>query len=197
MFESLDLGCGRNKLPGALGVDLDPTCEPDLVLDLDQQPWPLADSSFTQVRARHVIEHVRNAAGFLSEVWRVSRPDAQIEIVTPHFSNPMAFCDPTHRRALSARFIEFYVDPQAHSAFRNAARAAAHLAFESEFDLPQLPGSVRFRVLRRHLTFPRIWRFCGVAWLANRWLSFYEFYLSGIFRARDIELDLEVLKDFP
>ena len=74
-------------------------------------------------------------------------------------------------------------------------RAAAHAAFESEYDLAPLPGPVRFRIVRRRLTFPRIWRLLGIAWLANRCLSFYEFYLSGIFRARDIEVHLEAVKE--
>ena len=43
---TLDVGCGRDKIPGALGVDRVALPGVDVVHDLDSYPWPFEDSSF-------------------------------------------------------------------------------------------------------------------------------------------------------
>ena len=55
---TLDVGCGINKYPGAIGIDRNPATRADVLCDLDRVPYPFADSSFDQLRAIHVIEHV-------------------------------------------------------------------------------------------------------------------------------------------
>jgi predicted SAM-dependent methyltransferase len=53
----LDIGCGTNKVAGAIGMDFNPKTAADVIHDLDDLPYPFADNSFDEVIGRHVIEH--------------------------------------------------------------------------------------------------------------------------------------------
>lgn len=92
----LDLGCGRRKRPGFVGVDLVPGPEVDVVADLDG-PLPFDDSSAAEAHCRSTIEHLRDPIGFLNEIHRVLRPGGRLHIFVPHFSNPYFYSDPTHQ----------------------------------------------------------------------------------------------------
>ena len=73
----LDIGCGGHKLEGAVGMDIAPAAGIDVVHDMNLAPWPLADSSFAQVRCRHVIEHIQNLSVLARELYRVCRNGAR------------------------------------------------------------------------------------------------------------------------
>ena len=49
----LDIGCGRHKLPGSIGLDIVPLEGVDVVHDLNQFPYPFSDNSFDSVRLSH------------------------------------------------------------------------------------------------------------------------------------------------
>ena len=40
----LNLGCGYNKREGFVNVDSSPYCAPNFIHDLEEFPWPWADS---------------------------------------------------------------------------------------------------------------------------------------------------------
>ncbi len=44
-----DLGCGVNKHPGALRVDIIATDDVDIVMDLDSYPWDLPHNSSSKI----------------------------------------------------------------------------------------------------------------------------------------------------
>lgn len=56
----LDLGCGGNKYPGAIGIDVvgPPATAADLICHLGFEQIPVDDSTVDLVIARHFIEHV-------------------------------------------------------------------------------------------------------------------------------------------
>jgi len=191
----LDLGCGANKTPGAFGVDRYDFTGVDLTHDLDSLPWPLADGAYERIVAHHIIEHVADPVAFMKEIHRVAAPGAQVEIVTPHFSNRCAYADPTHRRALSVRAFDLITGTPPWRP--NTAQIAAHYLFEHRFAYEPLAGVPSFTRRSVSLSFPRIWRWCGFAWLANRLLDFYEFHWAWILPARDITVVLQVEKDAP
>ena len=72
----LDVGCGINKHPGAIGIDRNPRSRADVLCDLDRFPYPFADSAFDQLRAIHVIEHVGDVIRTMEEFHRLVRPGA-------------------------------------------------------------------------------------------------------------------------
>jgi hypothetical protein len=105
----LDVGCGRDKLPGSIGIDRNPRSDADIIHDLDARPWPIEDGSFDEVRALDVLEHVVDFVGCVEEIHRVCRDGALVHVRMPFVSSVDAFTDPTHRRAGSARTFDYFV----------------------------------------------------------------------------------------
>jgi SAM-dependent methyltransferase len=182
MKRALDLGCGRNKVPGTIGVDRHALEGVDVVHDLDTYPYPFRSCSFDEIHARHVIEHVESAVLFMTELHRIARNGAKIHIHTPHYSYMGSWRDPTHRRHLSCYSFEYFEE--------------GHLA-------DHYVGAGRFRVLSVHVSLLELWRLLGVQFLANavnrhrRWRIFrkvWEEYFAFCMRAREIRAVLEVIK---
>ena len=85
MKRVLDLGCGRIKIPGAIGVDLNRAATAaDVIADLNH-PLPFRDNSFDEVRAVHVIEHLQDVMQAMGEIHRVIRAGGSIFLVTTLF----------------------------------------------------------------------------------------------------------------
>jgi len=97
----LDLGCGRNKLAGAVGVDRNPASQADLLCDLDSIPFPFRADSFDEIRMSHVIEHLGDVVAVMAEICRIARHGARVFIATPHFSSVHSYTDPGHRQRLA------------------------------------------------------------------------------------------------
>jgi len=57
----LDVGCGWNKTPGAIGIDSNPRAHADVIHDLGVLPYPFENDEFDEVVCRHVAEHVPDA----------------------------------------------------------------------------------------------------------------------------------------
>jgi SAM-dependent methyltransferase len=55
---TLDVGCGENKLEGAIGMDVRPMSGVDVVHNLEKYPWPIPDEVCSLVHASHVLEHI-------------------------------------------------------------------------------------------------------------------------------------------
>lgn len=111
---TLDLGCGRNKTPGAIGMDNVKLEGVDVVHDLLNFPYPFASGKFRQVVLSHVLEHftIEDIVKILNEVHRVLTPDGEITISVPHAFSAAAFTDPTHRSFFT--FNTFYYFGKSH-----------------------------------------------------------------------------------
>jgi hypothetical protein len=119
----LDLGCGQNKQPGFLGVDIAKTEHADFVQDLFKFPWQWKDNSVEEIFASHFFEHVPQDKrfAFMDECWRVLKscgcdkecptvsigpnmfastpcpePGGKCTFITPYWSSMRAVQDPTH-----------------------------------------------------------------------------------------------------
>lgn len=57
----VDLGCGANKLPDFVGVDMRPLPGVDIVMDLEKYPWPIPTEVASVVTCSHVLEHISPA----------------------------------------------------------------------------------------------------------------------------------------
>jgi SAM-dependent methyltransferase len=167
----LDLGCGSKKYPGAFGVDISADTDADLVVNLDEVPYPLEDSSFDHVLMQDVIEHLENPYDIMAEVHRVLAPAGRVTLRTPHFSSALAYGDPTHKHALSAAAIRSLADP-----------GFAHYS------------AARFRVLWVRIDLWLPFRVLGIEWLANRYPDLYEKYFAFRFTAMNLRAELEVIK---
>lgn len=168
----LNLGCGRRKMDDAVNLDITSATDPDVVHDLSIRPWPFADSSFREVLAFDVIEHLDDFLGTMEEIHRICLPGAIVDISVPHFSSRHAYTDPTHRRFFGARSMD-YLSEEHGLSFYTAAR---------------------FRVLRNMIFFEPsllnkiVWR------LANRYPELYESRFAWIYPAWFLSFKLEVIK---
>jgi ubiquinone/menaquinone biosynthesis C-methylase UbiE len=167
----LDVGCGQDKIPGALGIDRMAGTAADIVHDLDVRPWPVADSGFDLVRCQDVIEHLDDIVGVMEEIHRVARPGATVRIRVPHFSSVQAYTDPTHRHFFSSDSFAYFTDDSRYPHYT----------------------AVRFQVVRRRLSLWKPYRWLGLEWLANRWPGRYEKMFAFLFPAESLEVELRTL----
>jgi SAM-dependent methyltransferase len=178
----LDVGCGWNKMPGAIGIDSNPRAHADVVHDLGVLPYPFADDEFDQVVCRHVAEHVPDVMAFVTELFRITRAGGLISITTPHYSNPDWPTDPTHRNHFNSYSFNCFIEER------------QVFPFYTE---------VKLKPLRTYVSLANLWRAVGLEWLVNMdqhlpgWRftrKFWEFYLSYIFRGKELQFDFEVIK---
>lgn len=175
----LDVGCGINKVPGAIGIDRNPNARADVRCDLDHFPYPFADNSFDRVVAIHVIEHVADVIRTLEEFHRLLRPGGRVRIETPHYTDFSSFCDPTHRWHLNT--FSFRCFGENHGGFGYYSGA-------------------RFRELSLKVKLLRFWKWLGFEFLVNRfprYRRFWENYLCFVVRGKVMELELEAVKKPP
>jgi len=93
----LDLGCGKNPMPGFTGVDSIDFGQ-EVVADL-RKPWPWADGSIEEVNCSHFVEHLTadERIHFANELYRVLAPAGRASIIVPHWNSPRAYGDLTHK----------------------------------------------------------------------------------------------------
>jgi SAM-dependent methyltransferase len=167
----LDLGCGYEKVPGALGLDRVRLPGVDVLADVTGSALPFQDNSFDVIHANHLLEHIHDLEALLAELARIGKPGARIHVLVPYFSCVGAFGDPTHVRFFTYyTFDHFTEDPSRHTWF----------------------SGTRFRIARRKIGFGRLFRLLGVAWWANRWPHIYENFFAFTLPARTLEIDLIV-----
>lgn len=172
--EILAVGCGkRESEPGVVRLDISPNVNPDIVWDLNQYPYPLSSSSFSEIECFDVIEHLENIPKTLEEFGRLLKPNGVLKITTPHFSCANSFIDPTHRWHLSYFSFDYFSKEHA-------------LAYYSD---------VTYEIVCRHIQFQggRFNRSI-VSRFANKFPSTYEQRWAWIFPAWYLYFELEVIK---
>jgi SAM-dependent methyltransferase len=178
----LDVGCGWNKTPGAVGIDSNSKTHADIIHDLGKVPYPLADNEFDEIVCRHVIEHVPDIVALVTELYRITKPGGRIKIVTPHYSNPDWATDPTHRNHLNSYSFNCFIDDR---------------------QLFPFYTDVKLKPIRTYVSLANLWRALGLEFLVNldqRWPAwrftrkFWEFYLCNLMRGKELHFEFEATK---
>ncbi len=118
----IDIGCGRSKFKGTLGVDIVPLPGVDVVADLTRG-LPFKDSSISEIYTSHTLEHVDNLPAVMEEIWRVCKPNALVHIWVPHASCPfVTWIDPTHRRGMTIETFSYFNPATNHLSYYSKAR---------------------------------------------------------------------------
>jgi len=104
----LDIGCGRDKLPGAVGLDHLPLPGVDVVCDLNNK-LPFEDGEFEVVYSNQVFEHVHNMIGLVEEIHRVLVAGGILVVHVPYFRSSWAAIDPTHVRNFTINSMDYFV----------------------------------------------------------------------------------------
>lgn len=159
----LDLGCGIDKMPGAIGMDIDEKSKADIIHDFDVFPYPIGDNVFDKIYAKHIIEHLKDPKGFLKEIHRILKPGGTAFIETPHFSSYVAYSNHEHK------------------------------LFYSYFLFTTLLTGINFKVLKQEITFHRSFRRVGIKYLANKNPLDYERFWTYLFPAENVTLLVQKL----
>lgn len=104
----LDLGCGRNKFPGAIGLDFLPLPNVDIVADLNEK-LPFDNEEFDAVYTNQVLEHIQNIIGLVYEVHRILKPGGIFLSHVPYFRSVWAYIDVTHVRCFTINSMNYFV----------------------------------------------------------------------------------------
>lgn len=80
----LNLGCGQQPKPGYVNVDIEPGPGVDAAWDLEQTPWPVPDSSVSEILADNVFEHLNRFDRVWSEIHRVLEPGGRVHAWVPY-----------------------------------------------------------------------------------------------------------------
>lgn len=107
-MRKLDLGCGYAKVEGAIGVDIAPLPQVDVVANLDRIPYPFADNLFDAIYLNDVIEHLPNTIQAMEELYRIAKPNAHVYIRVIHWSSEKNATDPTHVRAFTDKSFHYF-----------------------------------------------------------------------------------------
>ncbi len=182
----IDLGCGRSKAPGYLGVDRRPLPGVDVVADLEA-PLPFGDDSVDAVFTRSVLEHLDRLPEVLSELHRIVKPGGEIHVLVPHFSSPLAFSDYTHRRFFGYYTFDYFV--------READQ-------KSSRKVPDFYTPFKFRILSKHFRFVTSFRpLRPFFWIWERLVNsgegialFYESTLCYLVPCYNLEVRLTPVK---
>lgn len=179
---NLDLGCGTRRRPNTIGADLNPNSAADVICDLDSIPYPFANDSFDLISCDGIIEHLNDVVRVMEELYRISKPGARIQIITPYFASLDAFTDPTHKHYFSSRSFDYFTGhfPE-YSFYSSRARFIKEKVEFKFWELPRLGG-----IRPQH--------FLGAHWLAHRFTSIYERFLVYLLPAQTIIFELRVDK---
>jgi SAM-dependent methyltransferase len=171
----LDIGCGKKKQePGAIGLDRQPGSAADVLCELRHFPWPIRDGCADKVYLSHFLEHQPDILRAMAEVRRIAKAGAEVIIVTPHYSSPDSYSDPTHLHHLGFHSFDYFLQ----DSFKDFSY-----------------GAGGFRILERQLSFGGNLLLDSLGrLLAAASVDFYEKHFAWIFPARNLFCRLIVVK---
>lgn len=118
----IDIGCGKNKKQGFLGVDIIAFEGVDVVMNAGKDKWPWNDGTVDEVHASHFVEHLEpnERIHFVNELYRVlKKPEydtagqiakGKATIIVPHWASQRAYGDLTHKWPAVSEFWFYYLD---------------------------------------------------------------------------------------
>lgn len=143
----LNLGCGFKKYEGYMNVDMSPIFSPDLVVDLEQTPWPFEDDSILEIKLEHVLEHLGETTesyiNIWKELWRIGKNGALIDITVPHWNHENFYHDPTHIRAITPIGIAMF-DQARNIADQEAGGRETKLGLVAGIDIEVKPENIQY-----------------------------------------------------
>lgn len=110
----LDIGSG--PIPAAGFVSVDCRGAPDILADLEDAEGFLravraySAEPVSEVRASHVLEHVRNLCPLLDAIWELLEPGGLLVATVPHKDCETAWNDPTHVRWFLPATFAYFTD---------------------------------------------------------------------------------------
>jgi len=147
------LGCGNDRSKRVVfdeisegwtdlvTLDMDPSCKPDVVHDMDEIPLPFDDDMFHEIHAYEVLEHTgfqgdwRFFFNQFSDFWRILKPGGYLIGTVPMWHNVWAWADPGHRRVIAPETFVFLSQREYQSQVGVTKMTDYRDYYEADFDL--------------------------------------------------------------
>ncbi|MHC4109712.1 MAG: class I SAM-dependent methyltransferase [Planctomycetota bacterium] len=142
----LELGCGKKKRQGAIGIDRIDLPEVDIVADVEDGLDFIPDSTVDEIYAHSFFEHVQNFEKLMSEIVRVLKKEGKVFAFVPHFSNPYYYSDPTHKRFFGLYSFYYFVDSR----------------YQLKRKVPDYYFDTKIRIVSQKLVFDSAFLFRGI-----------------------------------
>ena len=111
-IKKLNLGCGLDYKKSTkniewVNLDFNREVKTDVYHDLNKK-LPFKDNEFDYILIDNVLEHVEDIFKLIDEMWRISKPNAIIEIFTPHFTGIYAGKHLAHKHQFGIGSFDIY-----------------------------------------------------------------------------------------
>jgi len=166
----LDVGCGRAKHAGSVGIDWVPGPGVDILHDLNKFPWPIEDNIFDEIICQDTIQLFDNVVKIMEEMHRIGKAGAILKIRTPHFSHPNSFRDPMHKWHFTIDTFDYFTE---------------------DFRYP-IYTDKKYRMLKKEFIFNRKWGIGAI--LARLSPRRYERYYCHRFPPYNMYFEMQVIK---
>ena len=166
----LDVGCGRAKHAGSVGIDWVPGPGVDIVYDLNKIPWPIEDNTFDEIICQDMIQLLDNVVKMMEEMHRIGKAQAIIKIRTPHFSHPNSFRDPMHKWHFTIDTFDYFTE---------------------DFKYP-IYSDKKYKMIKKEFIFNRSWGLGAI--LARISPRRYERYHCHRFPPYNMYFEMQVIK---
>jgi len=107
----INLGSGYTRFDGFVNVDDDPLVNAEYMVNLDDVNirLPFEDSTVSEIKAHHILEHIGD--GFIplmKEMYRVCEHGAILDIAVPHHFHEVYYGDVTHKRPITISSMSMF-----------------------------------------------------------------------------------------
>ena len=183
--QRLNLGCGTDLRPEWINVDL-VDYGGNVIADLNKYPYPFPDSHFDHILCSHVLEHLGNFNQAVTELYRLAKDQAIIEVRVPFFLSTKFYSEPDHRIPFGIRSFDNY-----------EVLEGRRLKFYEKWKLrhrTNYGSPARFIIVEKRFNFSN---FAILKWM-NWWINIepvvFERFLATIFTPEEVIFKLCVVK---
>ena len=173
-MKKLNLGCGKYYRPDYINLDFNKNLKADIYHDINKFPYPFEDNTFDEIYCHHVLERVDDMLKAMEELWRISKPNAKINIIGPYSGSFEVHVDIIHKRGFNTQ------------SFRRC--------FKKD-DVWDFYTKAKFDVLKDYIIFYSYMK--PIEYLVNKFRLFkniYERHFAYIIQAKKIKFILRVVK---
>lgn len=148
------IGCGNDRkkqitfkeIPAEWSKDLitldwSEDCNPDVVHDLNQLPYPFDDNMFDEIHAYEVLEHCGTQGDYrfffnqFEEFHRILKPGGWFIGSSPNWDGVWAWSDPGHTRIISPQMFSFLSQSEYEKQVGETAITDYRHCYQGDFEL--------------------------------------------------------------
>lgn len=149
-MSELLIGCGnqRKKLLAVnekkewtklTTLDIDETCNPDVVWDLNNVPLPFKENEFDEIHAYETLEHIGTQGDYkfffnqFTDFWRILKPGGLFYATVPKWNTLWSWGDPGHTRIINEGTITF-LSQKRYAEIGKTAMTDYRWCYQADFD---------------------------------------------------------------